>query len=224
MEKRSDACRQLLELYKSDPTLIYHTIACDETTAALSKPHPDHAWIYPNDPGPPAVRQQFPNTRHVSIFFDSRGFIHIEILAKKGATVDSELYCKQLERVKDKLLRRRPTWPVTYLLQDNASPHRSHLTTEKIQQLEWIRLPHPPYSPDLNPTDYGANRSLAHALEGKEFRDEIDLAKFIEEWADAKSQSFFLDQFEQLPKRWEAVIKCDGGYFEEKEVKKSVRL
>ncbi|KOC62972.1 Histone-lysine N-methyltransferase SETMAR [Habropoda laboriosa] len=40
------------------------------------------------------------------------------------------------------------------LLHDNARPHVSQFTIRKIHESGYETLKHPPYSPDLSPTDY----------------------------------------------------------------------
>ncbi|VDP48303.1 unnamed protein product [Heligmosomoides polygyrus] len=40
------------------------------------------------------------------------------------------------------------------LLSYNAGAHRAKVTTEKLAQLRYVRMPHPPYSPDISPCDY----------------------------------------------------------------------
>ena len=38
--------------------------------------------------------------------------------------------------------------------QDNARSHTSLVTRKKLLELGWEVMPHPPYSPDLAPSDY----------------------------------------------------------------------
>jgi len=45
----------------------------------------------------------------------------------------------------------------------------SHCTRQKLVQLGWDVLPHPPYSPDLAPSDYHLFRSLQNSLNEKNF-------------------------------------------------------
>jgi len=42
----------------------------------------------------------------------------------------------------------------TLLHHDNARPHTTAPTRDAIQRLEFSALPHPPYSPDLAPSDF----------------------------------------------------------------------
>ncbi|EZA53514.1 Histone-lysine N-methyltransferase SETMAR [Ooceraea biroi] len=59
------------------------------------------------------------------------------------------------------------------LLHDNARPHTARLTVAKLQELELETLRHPPYSPDLSPTDYHFFRNLDNLLVGKFFNNFI---------------------------------------------------
>jgi hypothetical protein len=45
---------------------------------------------------------------------------------------------------------------------DNARPHTTQATQERIQELQWELLEHPPYSPDLAPRNFHLFGSLKH--------------------------------------------------------------
>jgi histone-lysine N-methyltransferase SETMAR len=53
------------------------------------------------------------------------------------------------------------------------------MTKEAIQELVWEILPHPPYSPDLAPSDYHLFRSLSKNLRGAEFPSTTTLGSKI---------------------------------------------
>ncbi|XP_012058558.1 PREDICTED: histone-lysine N-methyltransferase SETMAR-like [Atta cephalotes] len=53
--------------------------------------------------------------------------------------------------------------------QDNARPHKSIMTRQKLRELGWEILMHPPYSPDLAPSDYHLFLSMANNFAGEKF-------------------------------------------------------
>jgi histone-lysine N-methyltransferase SETMAR len=57
----------------------------------------------------------------------------------------------------------------------NARPHTSLRTREDITKLQWTVLSHPPYSPDLAPSDYHLFGHLKDAIRGKRFEDDEEV-------------------------------------------------
>ena len=53
--------------------------------------------------------------------------------------------------------------------QDNAPCQKSLATMAKLNELSFELLPHPPYSPDLAPSDYYLFADLKKMLQGKRF-------------------------------------------------------
>ncbi|GBM80430.1 hypothetical protein AVEN_145764-1 [Araneus ventricosus] len=106
-------------------------------------------------------------------FFDSKGLIHHEFVPA-GTTVNAESYEGVLKRLLQRIRRVRPQlyqsgqWK---LLHVNARPHtaihvRQFLATRKVTVLK-----HPPYSPDLAPTDFFLFPRLKGVLKGLRFSD-----------------------------------------------------
>ena len=137
------------------------------------------------------------------------GAIHWELLPS-NTTVTADLYCKQLDTVASKL---RGKMDRVFFLHDNARPHVATLTRQKILDLGWTTLPHPPYSPDMSPTDYHLFRSLSHFLDGRQFKDDDDLKSGLQNFFDQKSPEFYRKGIYDLPERWQYIVDHDGAYF-----------
>jgi [histone H3]-lysine36 N-dimethyltransferase SETMAR len=59
--------------------------------------------------------------------------------------------------------------------------------------LKWEQLPHPPYSPDLAPSDFHLFRSLSNYLKGKQFNDNNELELSLWVFFESKPKSFYED-------------------------------
>nr|XP_032523663.1 uncharacterized protein LOC116774984 [Danaus plexippus plexippus] len=68
---------------------------------------------------------------------------------------------------------------------DNARQHTSLMTRQKLQELGWEVLSHPPYySPDIAPSDYQLFLSMANALDGVK----LNSKEVCEKWLSNSSQ------------------------------------
>ena len=77
------------------------------------------------------------------------------------------------------------------LYQDNARSHTSLVTRQKLLELDWDVLPHPPYSPDLAPSDYILFRSLQNSLNGKNFNNDDDIESYLIQFFANKNHKFY---------------------------------
>jgi histone-lysine N-methyltransferase SETMAR len=83
------------------------------------------------------------------------------------------------------------------------------------RQLDIVQLLHPPYSPDLSPSDYFMFRSLKNHLRGRIFDTEDALRKDLEDFfaeKQANGAKFYREGIEMLPARWSEVIDSGGDY------------
>jgi len=147
----------------------------------------------------------------LSVWWGVKGIIHWELLST-NCTITADLYCEQLDRVAAKLHKKQDR---IYFLHDNARPRIAKSTREKLLKLGWVTVPHPPYSPDLAPTDYHLFRSLSNHLREKKFNDENDLKMDLVSFFDQKSQEFYERGILSLPERWQQVIDSNGAYIVE---------
>ncbi|KAG5325249.1 MOS1T transposase, partial [Pseudoatta argentina] len=99
------------------------------------------------------------------------------------------------------------------LLHDNARPHVAKPVKTNLETLKWVVLPHPPYSPDIAPSDFHLFRSMAHGLADRRFHSYEEAQKWIDSWIASKDMSFFRRGIHVLPERWSKVVESDGKYF-----------
>jgi hypothetical protein len=79
---------------------------------------------------------------------------------------------------------------VTQLLQryeregteDNVRPQTAALTMATLLKLKWDVLPHPPYSPDLAPSDYHLFGPMKMVLGCKRFRNNDEVIAAVQSW------------------------------------------
>ena len=88
-------------------------------------------------------------------FWDQDGIFLIDYLPK-GPTINAEYYLSLPVQLKD-ILKEKCRGKVTkgfLFLHDNAPAHRALATQKKLAYLGFQYPDHPPYSPDLAPSDY----------------------------------------------------------------------
>ena len=127
------------------------------------------------------------------VWRDWKGVIFFELLSL-NRTINSAVYCEQLDKLSVALQQKRPELvnrEVIVFRHDNARPHTALTSREKLLQLGWEALPHPPYSPDLAPSDFHLFRSLQNSLNGKQFDSDENVKIFSEIFFTNKEPKFF---------------------------------
>ena len=99
--------------------------------------------------------------------------------------------------------------------QVNAPCHKPITTMAKLHELYFKLLPHPPYSPDLAPSDYWLFAHLKRMLQGKKFGSNEKVISKTKAYIEAKNKSFDKKSIELLEKRWNQCITLEGNYVDE---------
>ena len=113
----------------------------------------------------------------ISVFWNFVGFNHI-IDIPPGQTYTSEFCTSTIIPSLDAALRSsRPQLGLTgtCLHWDNARPHVANNTREDLMSRRVRLLPHPPYSPDLSPSDFFLFGYLKYRIQGQKFATSAEL-------------------------------------------------
>ncbi|CAH2089378.1 unnamed protein product [Euphydryas editha] len=89
---------------------------------------------------------------------------------------------------------------------------KAKFTNKKELQLETIR--HPPYSPDLVPTDYHFFRDLDNFLREKKFASQDAVQNAFTQFVESRSPELYRKGINDLPIRWQQCIDNNGNYFD----------
>ncbi|KAK6767032.1 hypothetical protein RB195_026354 [Necator americanus] len=215
--------RELAEkMYCDQKTILNHLHSNKENRLQIAAQHlarhratrkQRKEWVAPGGtPKPRAKQDLHPKKTMICVWWDWEGLVHWEML-EKNKTVEKNLYIAQLHRVKEAIQLKRPhRRGQVILLHDNARPHTANIVKAALQELDWEVLQHPPYSPDLAPTDYHLFRSLSNQMRGVTFDNNEDLENWLNNFFESRPGGFWQNGINKLVERWEQVVNNDGEY------------
>ncbi|CAF4830352.1 unnamed protein product [Pieris macdunnoughi] len=150
-----------------------------------------------------------------SVFWDAEGIIMVEYL-EKGATIIVSYYADQIRRLREAIKQKRRGKLRAGVLfhQDNAPSHKAAVAMAAIQETGFELLEHPPYSPDLAPSDFYLFPRLKEYLRGKKFDDDSEVMTAVEVFCEGQDNEFFSKGIMGLEKRWTKCIDSLGDYVE----------
>lgn len=213
----SEECLAMMNRNKSEFFRRYITM--DETWLHHFTPESNRQsaeWRAGDEPAPKRGKtQQSAGKVMASVFWDAHGIIFIDYL-EKGRTINSDYYIALLERLKEEIAEKRPHMKKKKVLfhQDNAPCHKSMKTMAKFNELGFELLPHPPYSPDLAPSDFFLFSDLKRMLAGKKFKSNEEVITETEAYFKAKDKSYYQAGIEKLENRYNRCIALEGNYVE----------
>lgn len=215
---KRDRVRMCTQLLKKHNSLDFfdRVITCDEKWVYYNNTGRQGEWVEAGAQPSSVARRGLTNKKVLMcVWWDCRGIIYQNYL-KPGETIDSESYIQMLMQVQEELLKKRTslvTRKGVIFHQDNARPHTSAVTKEFMAELGWELMMHPPYSPDLAPSDYYLFSHLQLFLRGGIFNSADDVISDVKLFFNSRTPEFYSKGIKKLPKRWQKVIDLNGDYY-----------
>ena len=168
----------------------------------------DETWVYQYDPETKQQSKQwlpcessgpikFKSERSVKkvmaiVFWDSEGVVLVDFLEGRK-TVTGTYYIEVLRKFRAKLAEKHPGKLHHGILfhHNNASVHFSWIVRDVLRDFRWKLLPHPPYSPDLVPSDFFLLPKLKEHLKGVYFNDTNEAKQAAKIWLTKWSADYF---------------------------------
>jgi hypothetical protein len=95
-----------------------------------------------------------------------------------------------------------------------AKPHTSLKTVEHNVSLGWTVVPHPPYIPDLAPSDFHLFGPMKDGLRGQHFPSNDAVVRAVKLWATSAGADFSERGIQAVFRRWRKCIANGGDYVE----------
>lgn len=218
--QRVNDCRVILQMFVADSAnFLSRYVTVDEVWVHHFEPlrkEQSKEWRRPGDPPPIKFRVQASAGKVMAtVFWDAEGVVKIDYL-EHGRTITGAYYADQIRDLKEclKQKRRGKLRHGILLHQDNAPSHTSAVAMAAIHACGFQLLPHPPYSPDLAPSDYYLFPKLKDALRGNRYSSESEVIDAVNDWLGDQSQEFFQAGIKALQHRLDKCIRLQGTYVE----------
>jgi len=187
MATRASVCSALLKCLRSKDFFLLRLVTVDETLVHYYEPENkarSRQWVGPGSPWPKKLKTQ-PSAGKVmtTVFSETKGVILMDILSKES-TITKAYYANLLDQLRNTIREeRRGNLSKSVLLQhDNARFHTCQLAIDAVEKNGYELIPHPPYSPDLPPSDFFLFPNLKKGTRGRHFRPDKEVVAAVVEW------------------------------------------
>jgi len=219
-QQQLNVCLDLKENAANDPNFLSNVITGDQTWVYAYNPETktqSSQWKSPGSPWPKKAKQVRSNIKSMLIcFFDQKGIVHKEFVPP-GQTVNAAFYVQVLRHLWEDVRRKRPNqWQNnTWLLHhDNAPVHAVPLTRRFLTDNNMTVVPHPPYSPDLAPSDFFLFPKLKMKLKERRFQMVEEIQAESQAVLNTLRENDFQECFKNWQHRWDCCQASEGDYFE----------
>jgi histone-lysine N-methyltransferase SETMAR len=216
---RVQFCQENLDFIADEPDFISTLVTGDETWCYYYDPETKEQskqWKTKRSPVQvKAKREKSAGKVMATVFWDCEGVLLLEFMPKKS-TITGLSYVQTIKNLNAAIQekRGRQARKKKRILHDNAPSHTARISTQALLQCKFEQMFHPPYSPDLAPSDYYLFRNLKNHLKGKRYQDDNEVKEAVQSYFDNLPQSHFLTGLESLISKWQRCIELQGDYIE----------
>lgn len=219
-ERRKSSAQAFQQLFRAEgDDLFTRIVTGDETWIHHFTPESKRqsmVWQKKGDKAPQKAKVVESSGKVMAtVFWDCRGVLLVDYLPR-GETINAERYCGVLKKLRRAIQNKRRGLLSRKVLfiHDNARPHAARATVNLLDQFRWDVFDHPPYSPDLAPSDFHLFPVLKGHLGGRRFANNDELENEVNTWFKSMAADWYAAGLKNLLPRYEECVKRDGNYVE----------
>jgi transposase len=218
MERRKTIAGDLFEQSTQDPRFLGQVVTGGESWVFAYDPETktqSSEWHTSSSPLPKKPRATKSNIKVMLVAFFDDGVVHRKFVPT-GTNVTAAFYVEVLTRFRENIRRKRlQKWKNDWALHhDNAPSHTAMAVQQFLGKNNVPIVPHPPYSPDLAPSDFWLFVTLKIGLRGRRFAAVEDIKENAEARLRAIKKKIFHQCYNNWIDRWHKCVCADGKYIE----------
>lgn len=213
---RVKACIELVEILQACQKLDWRNIITGDQSWFTYWSGYDGAWLALEDNAPIFEESHIQVKKiMITVIWGVYGIYLIDVLPQ-GMSFNSEYFIKHIiNKIAEK---KQEIWNESdhqkiWLHLDNCRVHNSKESLQKTEDAGFCRTPHPPYSPDIAPSDFFLFGYTKVKLKGHRFEEESDLVEEITDILNKISVEKRKEVFETWIKRCNHIIAQAGNYY-----------
>jgi hypothetical protein len=181
-EKRVEMAQQMLSILKRDRRHNFvHVITGDETWVFYNIPY-DFEFGPLGSPRPVVEKKELTKDKVMLIVFWSVEGFHVIEPLPPNTTCTADFFQKRVIKPLNKIFKPKTAGHPIWFHCDNCAVHRAKTSHKLLSDYEFVEMPHPPYSPDLAPSDFFLFGTVKERLKGLAAHDaEKTQSSFVDE-------------------------------------------
>jgi histone-lysine N-methyltransferase SETMAR len=208
IKQQANALTLLTQYSEQSDDFLSRTVIGDETWASHITPESKQQSMERRHTTSP-IKNKFKQTISSrkttrTVFWDRKRILLLEFLPQ-GSTINARVYYDTLKKLRRAIQNKQCGMlsQGVVMLHDNACPHTAAATQDLIMTFDWEQFDHPPYSPDLAPSDFHVFLHLKPFLGGRWFHNENEVKEAVKTWFASQAASFYNAGIKKLvPQQW----------------------
>jgi len=149
-----------------------------------------------------------------TVFWDRKDVLLVDFLPQ-GSTINAGVYCDTLKKLRCAIQNKRRGMLSrgVVMIHDNARPHTAAATQNLITTFGWEQFDHPPYSPDLAPSNFHLFLHLKSFLAGRQLHDN-EVQEAVTTRFASQAASFYDEGIQKLVQHYDKCLNNGGNYVE----------
>jgi len=219
LKRQASALDFLTQCSEEGDNFLSRLVTGDETWLSHATPESKQQfmeWRHTSSPTKMKFKQTT-STRKImcTVFWDRKGVLLVDFLPQ-GSTINAGVYCNTLKKLHRAIQNKRRGMlsRCVVMIHDNARPHTAAATQNLITTFGWEQFDHPPYSPDLVPSDFHLFLYLKSFLAGRWFHDNNEVKEAVTMCFTSQATSFYDEGIQKLVQRYDKCLNNGGNCVE----------